>query len=335
MNKNIDTLKNIVSGSLPRVDLDKVYSDHQSKEVEEVIKSFSHLTPDKRYSRWLDWSKNKQLNPNLKWEKNEELYPGSNFRENTISKINLELKNKRSNNDKGDFFQQELPSWPDWLIELYKDQASNSIPFKKQAELSEARINNKLATRETLDVLSPKLMGFTGSKSAASHASDVREALNLGFTPDKMHVNEEGHLTVPKDGKMVPVYAIDKKEYPKNSPMEDFILKRDTASMIEEEIEPYVLAAQNDAAEANRAKNRMLFRSLGKDTYGDLEEFELDIIYNAAMDDLDKDKTMLEGLNMITYRDFKKFTSPFDAVASHLQKAHKIGELVDRRKLDA
>ncbi len=333
--KDLDLLRNIVTGgNTSEVDPDQIYTNQQNKEAEEVINSFSHLTPEKRYERWRGWSKNKQLEPEFKWSKDEELYPGVDFRGDITKEIDLELKVQRSNEDKYNFFQRELSKWPSWLQDNYKNQAANSLPYRNQSELSDARKNNKIETRETTDILKETLVGLSGTKSSRAHTEDLAKALKLDYEAKQIHVNEEGHISVPIDGNMVPIYSIPEAAYPQNSPMEDFILKRDTYGILEETIKPIVFAAQNDINTATRAKNRMMFRKLGDDPHGDLEEFELDIIYNAAMDELDRDKVVSEGLNIITKRDIPKFASPFDAVASYLQKAHKLGNLFERRQLD-
>jgi hypothetical protein len=265
----------------------------------------------------------------------EELYTGTDFRSKAKKEIDFELKVARSKQDKYDFFQREVSKWPSWLQDEYKTQASNSLPYKNQRELSDARKNNKLATRGMGGILSERLVGLSGNKSIKAHTEDLYRALSLDYEPTDLHVNEEGHIAVSVESKMTPVFALDEETYPKNAPMEDFILKRDMYGILEETIRPLVTTSQRDMASANRAKNRMLYKELEKDTHGDLEEFELDIIYNAGEDELEPNREMIKGLETITKRDLHKFSSPFDAVASYIQKTKKLADLIDRRNLDA
>ena len=307
----------------------------QNTEADNFIGSLGHLPKEQRFGKWQEWSKNKPMDPNFKWEKSEELYTGADFRGSVTKDIDRELKVQRNNEGRYGFFQRELSNWPTWLQDKYKNQAANSVPYKKQVELSQARMNNKLDTRNAMKTFAESLTGLDGNKSAAAHGLDLKRAMAADYTPDQIKVDKDGHISVPHEGEMRAMYSIPIEALPQISSMEQAIIRRDIDPMIEETIGPLVARAQQDLKAGDRTRDRMLFDRLGKDPTRDLQEFEMDIIYTAASNELDPDPTYIEGLNKLYERDKSTFLSPFDAVASRIQNTAKLEGLIKRRNLDA
>jgi len=324
---SIDKLKAIANGqsqNTPKAS--EEFLKTQNRQSEDVISKLGHLTPEDRYTSWRREIGDSLQDAEYKWQTREKLYPGSDFKEHTLKNIDLDIKAQRSARDTYTYFQREYSGWSSWLQDHYREAAESTIPYLQQEELSMARINNKLATR---DVLSSQLkdLNFSGTQSVRAHAEDISKALKAGHT--KLHTDGNGRVAIPMDGELVPVFTLE--DSADASPLEELILLRDTKNLIEEIISPSVTASQNDFKAGIRANNRELFRRLFSDTSGDLKEFEDDIIYNAARDELNQFETAFIGLkNSVMNGDH---ANPWDALAQFIHRAYKFGQTIDKRSI--
>jgi hypothetical protein len=324
---SIEQLKNIASGNQQdTISAKEEFLKSQNKQSEQTISKLGHLNKEDRYNSWEKQIGNTLQDAEYKWATKEKLWPTNSFRSDVTKSIDFDLKTQRSVRDKNFYFQKEYSGWPGWLQDFYKEPAEKTIPYLEQQELSEARINNKMSTRSILMDNLPNLE-FGATKSIVAHAVDISKALNMGHT--KLHTNTEGHVSVAVDGVLSPVFAMTNNK--PISPLEEMILLRDTSKDIEDMIRPSVTAQHNDLKSAIRAKNRKLFNALKTDKQGDLEEFEDDIIYNAAMDELDQVGTAIEGIrNSIVA---KNSENHWDTLAKYIHKSYKFSQLIDKRRL--
>jgi hypothetical protein len=324
---SIEKLKNIAMGNSQDIPSAKEeFLKSQNNQSEQIISELGHLSPTERYESWEKQIGNTLQDPEYRWATKEKLWPTDSFKTDVTQSIDFDLKTQRSVRDTNSYFQKEYSKWPGWLQDHYKEPAEKTIPYLEQEELSDARINNKLSTRNILSN-SLNTLEFSGTQSVAAHAADISSALLMGH--ENLHTNSEGRISVAVDGQLSPIYAM-KNDTP-TSPLQEIILLRDTSKQIEDIIRPSVTAQQNDLKAGVRAKNRKLFDALKTDEHGDLEEFEDDIIYNAAMDELDQVGTAVEGIkNLVASRDSG---NPWDTLAKYVHKSYKFSQLVERRRL--
>lgn len=120
------------------------------------------------------------------------------------------------------------------------------------------------------------------------------------YTAMKYNYHEEidvkgGRLSVPRDGELVPIYALPAEEYPPVDPSEEYILMNDTFKMIQSAFKPYYDKAVSGMKKETKSVSKDLFNSI-KGLGSNYKEHHYNIILDYAMQEKDPIAVTREGV---------------------------------------
>tara|TARA_R100001015_G_C4627580_1_gene187203 strand:- start:362 stop:1369 length:1008 start_codon:yes stop_codon:yes gene_type:complete len=298
---SIDKLREIVgSGNAETPDKSDTFGQAQINKSEDWLLTHSNLNNKDMTSEWLKEFSNwgfTSNNTDYYWDTLEKISPmeSKEFQDFTTKDIRKTIDRMSTMEDKENYFRDNAATWPGYVLENLGGYFTNIRGANAGKELERNRMTQIM---EIKDMLRNKKFSLDPNVSIEAHSEEMVKAYDMGYRGE-IETDESGRLSVPLDGKRVPVYTL---QNPELSMEEEFISLNDLRGVVKDRFKPMLKESRSEQNMIERKTKKALFNRIKK---GEIpKEFRSNVIIDGSLEERDPAKAATTAiLESVKYND--------------------------------